>query len=304
MIRSEAELSFDWIAFKRASWAAQMERRIGFALPASRAGPRRKPRRPSPPGGDTTASATACGTGAFASGEPIAARCKGAGAIVDRALAHALLAVPGAVLHQRFAKLAAGHPPCLGEVGHAVADVGLGIGEFRERAAEAQHRRGRGKHLHEPDLADAADGARVVGALDHRDRVGDRRRQTAALGFAGQHLAIEAAPARVADRQVGGGERPPDRRLGRRRNFRRWRQVQGIARACARRREQNASEERQRSPATDQVRLLLMRHAVSLARQMWNSAPQGHVRSTHEGNIGCLAFARGKAASDHIDAVP
>src|ERR1700682_4360097 len=89
----------------------------------------------------------------------------------------------GAVFHQGAAKIAAGQIPSLAEISHAVMNVDVRSCEFGEIALEPQHRGCFGPDLHQADLANAANRAWVVAALDRRDGVGDVRRQTVRRGF-------------------------------------------------------------------------------------------------------------------------
>ena len=70
------------------------------------------------------------------------------------------------IFHQGAAKVSACEMPCAAEIEDAVVDVDIGFCEFGIISPESEHRRGFGPHLHQTDLADAADGARVVAAFN------------------------------------------------------------------------------------------------------------------------------------------
>src|ERR1700730_922149 len=89
----------------------------------------------------------------------------------------------GAVFHQGAAKIAAGQTPSLAEIGHPVMNVNVGSCEFGQIALETEHRGCFGPDLHQADLADAANRAWIVAALDRGDGVGDVRRQAVLRGF-------------------------------------------------------------------------------------------------------------------------
>src|SRR5256886_7639873 len=89
----------------------------------------------------------------------------------------------GAVFHQGAAKIAIGKVPSLPKVSHAIMDVDVGSCEFGKIALETEHRGGSGPDLHKTDLADAANRAWVIAALDRRDGVGDVRRQAVLRGL-------------------------------------------------------------------------------------------------------------------------
>jgi len=91
--------------------------------------------------------------------------------------------VSGAVFHQGAAKIAAGQTPSLAEISHAIMDIGFGSCEFGQIALETEHRGCFGPDLHQAHLADAANRARIVAALDRRNGVGDVRRQAVLRGF-------------------------------------------------------------------------------------------------------------------------
>ena len=133
-------------------------------------------------------------------------------AILDRERRHALLAVAGAVFHEGATQVAAGELPRPRQVGDAVTDIGGRLEQFGQAAAMAEHGRGFRPDLHEPDLADPADGIRIVGALHLHDRVGDVGREGLPLRLLPNRGQVDAAPARDGWRQAdesgdGGRER-------------------------------------------------------------------------------------------------
>src|SRR5580704_7546551 len=99
----------------------------------------------------------------------------------------------GAVFHQGAAKIAAGQTPSLAEISHAVMNVDVGSCEFGQIALETEHRGCFGPDLHQADLADAANRAWIIAALDRRDGVGDVRRQAVLLGFPSYERAVGLA---------------------------------------------------------------------------------------------------------------
>src|SRR6202035_4368465 len=89
----------------------------------------------------------------------------------------------GAVFHQGAAKIASGQTPSLAEISHAIMNVDVGSGEFDQIALETEHRGCFGPDLHQADLADAANRAWIVAALDRRDGVGGGRPRAVRHGF-------------------------------------------------------------------------------------------------------------------------
>ena len=77
------------------------------------------------------------------------------------------------VFHQGAAKIAVGETPSLAKVSHAVMNIHVRLCKFRKVAFEAQHRRCFGPDLHQSNFSDAADGARIIAALDRCDGVGN-----------------------------------------------------------------------------------------------------------------------------------
>src|SRR6202045_5277996 len=72
-------------------------------------------------------------------------------------------------------------------------DIDFGSFEFGEIALETQHCGCFRPDLHQADLADAANRAWIVAALDRRDGVGNVRRQAVLRGFPSYERAVGLA---------------------------------------------------------------------------------------------------------------
>src|SRR3954469_13726419 len=94
-----------------------------------------------------------------------------------RAWGHGLLVVTCSIFHQGAAKVPACEAPCATEVENAVVDVDIGLCELCVISPKSEHRCRFGPNLHEADLADGADGGRIVSAFNEDDGLRDVRGQ-------------------------------------------------------------------------------------------------------------------------------
>src|SRR5437868_15052544 len=89
---------------------------------------------------------------------------------------HDLLAMTRTIFHQGPAEIAPGEAPRLTEIDHAVMNVDFGFCQFCRASREAEHGRRSRPHLHQTDLADAADRRGIIAAFDEYHRLCNIRR--------------------------------------------------------------------------------------------------------------------------------
>jgi len=76
------------------------------------------------------------------------------------------------IFHQGSAKVPACQAPCAAQVENAVVDVDVGLCELCVISPKSERRCRFGPNLHEADLSDRADGARIVSAFNEDDGLG------------------------------------------------------------------------------------------------------------------------------------
>jgi len=99
-------------------------------------------------------------------------------AVLDAEGAQVFRSMPGTVFHQRPAEVSIRQPPRLGEIAHPIAKVGAGLGQFCRGSLEPEPCGCLRSHLHQPDLADAADRRGIIPAFDPHYGVDEGRRHT------------------------------------------------------------------------------------------------------------------------------
>jgi hypothetical protein len=106
-----------------------------------------------------------------------------ASAILHREWCHALLSVSCPILHERAAQITVSKLPRAPKIRDAITDVGLRLKQTGQRASVAQHGRRCRTDLHETDLTDPSNSARIISTLDLHYRIRDIRGKPHLLGF-------------------------------------------------------------------------------------------------------------------------
>jgi hypothetical protein len=78
----------------------------------------------------------------------------------------------GSIFHQGSAKVPACQAPCAAQIENALVDVDVGLRELCVMSPKSEHRCRFRPNLHEADLADCANGARIVSAFNEDDGLG------------------------------------------------------------------------------------------------------------------------------------
>src|SRR3954454_7516955 len=89
------------------------------------------------------------------------------------ARSHGLLVMTCSIFHQGAAKVPACQAPCAAQIENAIVDVDIGLCELCVMSPKSEHRCRFGSNLHEADLADGANGARIVSAFNEDDGLRD-----------------------------------------------------------------------------------------------------------------------------------
>jgi hypothetical protein len=117
-----------------------------------------------------------------------------ASAVLHREWCHALLSVSCPILHKRAAQVTVSKLPRATKIGDAIANVRFGLKQSGQRAPVAQHGRRCRTDLHETDLTDPSNSARIISTLDLHYRIRDIRRKPHLLGFTPDCIKMNFTP--------------------------------------------------------------------------------------------------------------